>query len=135
MPEYVLSRIASALNDDKKAVNGSNILVIGLAYKPNIDDTRETPAAELIKIVAEAGGVVSYHDPHVPVFPSMRNYKFAMESVELSKAALNAADCVVIVTNHDVIDYDLIGTHSKLVVDTRNAMASVTSPKARIVKA
>ena len=135
MPEYVLSRITSALNDDKKAVNGSNILVIGLAYKPNIDDTRETPAAELIEIIAEAGGMVSYHDPHVPVFPSMRNYKFAMESVELSKATLKAADCVVIVTNHEVIDYDLIGAHSKLIVDTRNAMASVTSTKAKIVKA
>jgi UDP-N-acetyl-D-glucosamine dehydrogenase len=135
MPGYVLSRIASALNDDKKSVNGSNILVIGLAYKPDIDDTRETPAAELIKIIATAGGVVSYHDPHVPVFPPMRNYSFVMESVELDKNTLEAADCVVIVTNHDVIDYDLIGTHSKLVVDTRNAMESVASPKARIVKA
>jgi len=135
MPEYVLSRITSALNDDKKAVNGSNILVVGLAYKPNIDDTRETPAAELIEIIAEAGGNVSYHDPHVPVFPSMRNYSFKMESIELSRAALKAADCVVIVTNHDVIDYDLIGTHSKLVVDTRNAMASMASTKAKIVKA
>jgi UDP-N-acetyl-D-glucosamine dehydrogenase len=135
MPEYVLSKIASALNDDKKSVNGSNILVIGLAYKPNIDDTRETPAAEIIKIIAGAGGVVSYHDPHVPVFPSMRNYQFAMESVELSQAALTTADCVVIVTNHDVVDYDLIGGHSKLIVDTRNAMKSVVSPTARIVKA
>ena len=135
MPEYVLSRVVSALNDDKKAVNGSNIFIIGLAYKPNIDDTRETPAAELIKIIAAAGGMVSYHDPHVPVFPSMRNYKFVMESVELRKSTLVAADCVVIVTNHDVIDYNLIGTHSKLVVDTRNAMKSVVSPNARIVKA
>jgi UDP-N-acetyl-D-glucosamine dehydrogenase len=135
MPEYVLSKVASALNDDKKAVNGSNILVIGLAYKPNIDDTRETPAAELIEILAKAGGMVSYHDPHVPVFPPMRNYRFTMESVDLNKSTLAATDCVVIVTNHDVIDYDLIGAHSKLVVDTRNAMESVTSPKAKIVKA
>ena len=135
MPEYVLSRIVSALNDDEKSVKGSNILVIGLAYKPDIDDTRETPAAELIEIIAAAGGVVTYHDPHVPVFPSMRNYSFSMESVELDEAVLDAADCVVIVTNHDVIDYDLIGEHSRLVVDTRNAMASVASPKARIVKA
>jgi len=135
MPEYVLSKIASALNDDKKPVNGSNILIIGLAYKPNIDDTRETPAAELIELIAEAGGRVSYHDPHVPVFPSMRNYQFTMKSVELSKSTLKAADCVVIVTDHDVINYYFIGSHSKLVVDTRNAMESVGSPRARVVKA
>lgn len=135
MPEYVLSRITSALNDDKKALNGSSVLVIGLAYKPNIDDTRETPAAEIIELLTNSGASVSYHDPHVPVFPSKRDYSFTMESIELNKATLETADCVVIVTNHDVIDYDQIGAHSKLVVDSRNAMESVTSPKARIVKA
>ena len=135
MPEYVLSRITSALNDDKKAVNGSNIIIIGLAYKANVDDTRETPAAELIELLTKSGARVSYHDPLVPVFPRKRDYSFTMESIELNKATLDVADCVVIVTNHEVIDYNQIGAYSRLVVDTRNAMESVISPQARIVKA
>lgn len=135
MPDYVLSKITSALNEDKKSVNGSKVLVIGLAYKANIDDTRETPAAEIIELLAKQGALVSYHDPHVLKFPPMRNYSFSMESVELDQKTLEVADCVVIVTNHDVIDYDQIGDHSKLIVDTRNAMSQVETPRARIVKA
>jgi len=135
MPEYVLSKIISALNDDKKAVNGSSVLVVGLAYKANIDDTRETPAAEIIELLSKQGALVSYHDPHVPSFPAKRNYSFSMESVELHQKTLEAADCVVIITNHDVIDYEQIGAYSKLIVDTRNAMSKVETPSARIVKA
>jgi len=135
MPEYVLSKIISALNDDKKAVNGSSVLVVGLAYKANIDDTRETPAAEIIELLSKQGALVSYHDPHVPSFPAKRNYSFSMESVELDQKTLEAADCVVIITNHDVIDYEQIGAYSKLIVDTRNAMSKVKAPNARIVKA
>ena len=135
MPEYVLSKIISALNDDKKAVNGSSVLVVGLAYKANIDDTRETPAAEIIELLSKQGALVSYHDPHVPSFPAKRNYSFSMESVELHQKTLEAADCVVIITNHDVIDYEQIGAYSKLIVDTRNAMSKVEAPNARIVKA
>lgn len=135
MPNYVLSKISSALNDDKKSINGSKVLVIGLAYKANIDDTRETPAAEIIELLAKQGALVSYHDPHVVKFPAMRNYSFSMESVELDQKSLEVADCVVIITNHDVIDYNQIGTFSKLIVDTRNAMSEVETPRARIVKA
>ena len=135
MPDYVLSKITSALNEDKKSVNGSKVLVIGLAYKANIDDTRETPAAEIIELLAKQGALVSYHDPHVLKFPPMRNYSFSMESIELDQKTLEVADCVVIVTNHDVIDYDQIGGYSKLIVDTRNAMSQVETPRARIVKA
>lgn len=135
MPEFVIDKTAEALNDDSKSVKGSNVLVIGLAYKPNIDDTRETPAAEIIELLAERGAVVSYHDPHVPKFPNMRNYSFDMNSVDLDQRTLEAADCVVIVTDHAIIDWDAIGQHAKLVVDTRNAMAKVSNVKARIVKA
>ncbi len=135
MPEYVIEKTAEALNDDCKSVKGSKILVVGLAYKPNIDDTRETPAAEIIDLLAQRGAVVSYHDPHVPKFPNMRNYKFDMNSVSLDQATLAAADCVIIVTDHKVIEWSNIGEHAQLVIDTRNAMNSLSDCKARIVKA
>lgn len=135
MPEYVVEKTAEALNDDCKSVKGSSIIVVGLAYKPNVDDTRETPAAEIIELLAERGAKVSYHDPHVPSFPNMRNYKFEMNSVELDEQTLSGADCVVIVTDHEITDWQSIADHAKLVVDTRNAMAQIQSPKTRIVKA
>jgi UDP-N-acetyl-D-glucosamine dehydrogenase len=135
MPEFVVEKTAEALNDDSKSVKGSNIIVVGLAYKPNVDDTRETPAAEIIELLANRGANISYHDPHVPQFPSMRNYSFNMESVSLDEATLSAADCVVIVTDHQVIEWNQIADHAVLVVDTRNAMADINPSKARIVKA
>ncbi len=135
MPEYVVEKTAEALNEDQKSVKGSRIIVVGLAYKPNVDDTRETPAAEIIELLAERGAHVSYHDPHVPSFPSMRNYKFDMNSVSLDASTLSSCDCVVIVTDHEITDWDAIAQHAPLVVDTRNAMRSITSPRARIVKA
>ncbi|MFG0244492.1 MAG: nucleotide sugar dehydrogenase [Phycisphaerales bacterium JB052] len=135
MPDYVVEKTAEALNDDEKSVKGSNIIVVGLAYKPNVDDTRETPAAEIIELLARRGAKVSYHDPHVPSFPNMRNYKFDMNSAPLDAKALGDADCVVIVTDHAIIDWQAIADHAKLVIDTRNAMATIVDPKARIVKA
>ncbi|MCA9302863.1 MAG: nucleotide sugar dehydrogenase [Phycisphaerales bacterium] len=134
MPEYVVSKVAEALNDDEKSVKGAKIMVVGLAYKPDVDDTRETPAAEIIELLAERGAKVTYHDPHVASFPSMRNYNFSMSSVDLNEKSLGDSDCVVIVTDHKAIDWDAIGRHSGLVVDTRNAMAG-GSHQARIVKA
>jgi UDP-N-acetyl-D-glucosamine dehydrogenase len=111
------------------------VLIIGLAYKPDIDDVRETPAAEIITLLGEMGAEISYHDPHVARFPRMRKYHHDLASVALTPAALKAADCVVIVTNHSAVDYTLLGQHARLIVDTRNAMARVPSPKARIVRA
>jgi len=134
MPEYVVAKVAEALNDDEKSVKGAKIMVVGLAYKPDVDDTRETPAAEIIELLANRGAEVSYHDPHVASFPSMRNYDFSMNSVALNEQTLGDSDCVVIVTDHKVIDWNSIGQHSGLVVDTRNAMAG-GSHNARIVKA
>ena len=135
MPEYVVEKTAEALNDDSKSVKGSKILVIGLAYKPNVDDTRETPAAEIIELLAKRGAKVTYHDPHVAKFPTMRNHSFDMHSVPLDEQTLSQADCVVIVTHHSVIDWKSVGQHAKLVIDTRNAMSIVSEPNARIVKA
>jgi UDP-N-acetyl-D-glucosamine dehydrogenase len=136
MPAWVIEKVAEALNEDCKSVKGSDVLVIGLAYKPDVDDTRETPAAEIIELLAHRGARVSYHDPLVPQFPEMRAYQFAMSSVPLDEATLRRADCVLIVTDHRATDWDRIATHARLVVDTRNAMAGCTAPiKARVVKA
>lgn len=135
MPEYVVEKTATALNQDRKSVNGSQILVVGLAYKPDVDDTRETPAAEIIRLLAQRGASVSYHDPHVPSFPKMRNYNFQLESVPLDQDRLASSDCVLIVTNHSTIDWQHIADHAKLVVDTRNAMHRTKNPAARVVKA
>jgi len=135
MPGYVVDRVAAALNDDAKPVRGSRVLVLGIAYKPDVDDIRETPAAPIIDQLLDRGAVVSYHDPHVARFPSMRKHSIDLESVALTPDALAGSDCVVVVTNHKAIDWALVGAHAKLIVDTRNAMAGVPGVKARIVKA
>jgi len=135
MPRYVVSRIIEALNEDGRAVRGSRILLIGMAYKPDIDDVRETPAAEIIELLGRRGAIVGYHDPLIPEFPGMRRYDFEMASTPLTPDSLRAADAVVIVTNHSAVDYTLIARHARLVVDTRDAMRGVPSPAARIVKA
>ncbi len=122
MPGYVVSRTAGALNDVKKPVNGSKILVIGVAYKPNIDDVRESPAAEVIEGLQALGADVSYHDPHVAEFPSMRKHKIQMTSQALNEKTVRNSDLVLIITDHSDVDWDLIGEHAGLIVDTRNAM-------------
>ena len=135
MPQYVLNRTTAALNDEAKALRGARALIIGIAYKPNIDDIRESPAAEIIERLQAAGTEVAYHDPHVPRFPAMRKHKIDLASVPLTETTLRAHDCVIIVTDHDAVDYALIGRHARLIIDTRNAMARVDDPKARVVKA
>jgi UDP-N-acetyl-D-glucosamine dehydrogenase len=135
MPRYVIRRVMEALNEEGKALRGSRVLVLGIAYKPNVDDIRESPAAEIIEQLQEAGATVDYHDPHLLVFPRMRKYSINLESQTLTPEAIEAADCVLIVTNHDAIDYELVGERAALIVDTRNAMAGVERPAARIVKA
>lgn len=135
MPAYVVDRLAAALNDEGKPVRGSRVLVLGIAYKPNIDDIRETPAAEIISLLARRGASLSYHDPHVPKFPAMRRYDIALDSQKLTPAVLKRADAVLVVTDHDAIDWNLVARHARLVVDTRDAMARVRAPRARVVKA
>ena len=135
MPEYVVERCASALNQDGKALKGADILVIGLAYKPDIDDTRESPAAEILDLLEERGARIRYHDPHVPTFPAMRKYRRELTSETLTPELVSALDCTLIVTNHRDVDYDMIAQHCPLVVDTRNAMNGLPSLKARVVKA
>ncbi len=135
MPRYVVGRLISALNEDGRALHGANVLILGVAYKPDIDDMRESPAAEIIDLLEAGGADVSYHDPHVPAFPRMRRHSIDLTSAPLDPDRLAAADCVLIVTDHRAIDYELVGRHARLVVDSRNAMAAVADPAARIVKA
>lgn len=118
MPHYMYIKIATALNRHKKAVNGSNILFLGVAYKPNIDDERESPAIEIIDIVAKKGGNVSYNDPHIPSIQT--GHALSLQSVPLTAETLQNADCVVLTTNHDDFDIDFIQLHSKMIVDLRN---------------
>lgn len=135
MPRQVVERVAEAINDDGKSLRGADVLVIGLAYKPDVDDVRETPAAEVIDLLNERGANVSYHDPHVAAFPRMRRHSFDMKSETLSAARVARADCVLIITDHRLIDWAMLGEHARLIVDTRNAMARAGKVKARVVKA
>lgn len=135
MPAYVVARTAEALNTDGKPLKNARILLLGIAYKPDIDDIRETPAAEIIELLMDAGASVSYHDPHISKFPRMRKYNIELASIPLTPQVLAATDAVLVVTRHQNVDYPLVAHHAPLVVDTRDAMSSVHLPRARIVKA
>lgn len=119
MPKWVISKMSDALNDKCKSINGSKVLVLGIAYKPNVDDMRESPSVELMKLLEEKGAAVCYSDPHVPVFPKMREYSFDLSSIELSPETIKDFDCVLIATNHKAFDYEVIKSHAQLIVDTR----------------
>src|SRR5674476_1203520 len=120
MPNYMYIKIAMALNSVKKAVNGSNILFLGVAYKPNIDDARESPALEIIDLVAKKGAIVTYHDPFIPQVET--DHDLSLHSVELTAEALQKADCVVITTNHSAFTPEFIIQHARLIVDLRNVI-------------
>ncbi len=132
MPRWVVGKVADALNERCKSIKGSTILVLGIAYKKNIDDTRESPAVELMALLSEKGAKVDYADPHVPRFPRMRDYTFALTSVEITAQSLQSFDCVLLATNHDAFDYDLIQKHARLIVDCRGVYQT---PFANVVKA
>jgi UDP-N-acetyl-D-glucosamine dehydrogenase len=137
MPEFVIHKLMEALNDQGKAVKGSKILVLGLAYKKDVDDDRESPSYELIELLKEKGAKVSYNDPHCPVIRMTREHPHlaGMKSVPLTEKKLAAFDAVLISTNHSAYDYDFIVQHAPLVVDTRNATADVRTGRKKIVKA
>lgn len=119
MPDYVIGKVASALNSAKKAINGSRILVLGIAYKKNVDDMRESPSVILMEKLRDLGANVFYSDPYLPVFPKMREHHFELSSVELTAENLSTYECVLLATDHDRFDYDLIKKNSKLIVDSR----------------
>lgn len=136
MPRYVVEKTIRALNEADKATKSARVLVLGLAYKPDIDDVRESPTFDLITQLEELGVHVDYNDPHVPATHHMRRWgDLGKKSVELTAQSLATYDCVLIATNHAATDWQLVGDHAKLIVDTRNAMAKVPSVKARVVKA
>lgn len=122
MPRWVVQKVADALNEKEKAIKGSKILILGLSYKKNIDDTRESPAVEIMALLEEKGAHIAYSDPHVPVFPRKRDYFFELKSVELNQANIQHYDCIVIATDHDAFDYELLLEHSQLIVDTRGRL-------------
>ncbi|AOY91532.1 UDP-N-acetyl-D-glucosamine dehydrogenase [Cupriavidus sp. USMAA2-4] len=132
MPEYVVGKLMDGLNSRGKALKGCNILVLGIAYKKNVDDMRESPSVELMELIQHKGGVVAYSDPHVPVFPKMREHHFELSSVTLSAETLEAFDAVVLATDHDKFDYALISAHAKLIVDSRG---KYRAPAGHIIKA
>jgi UDP-N-acetyl-D-glucosamine dehydrogenase len=119
MPEWVVGHVMDSLNERGKALNGSKVLVLGIAYKKNVDDMRESPSVELMALLQKKGADVLYSDSYVPKFPQMRRYKFELESTPLNPQLIEQVDCVVIATNHDGVDYDMILEHADLIVDTR----------------
>ncbi len=135
MPFWVINKVMDALNDRGKSLKNSKILVLGAAYKKDIDDPRESPSFKLMEILIHKGAEVDYNDPFVPVLPSMRMYDIQRESVELSPENLAKYDCVLISTDHSVYDFDFIAEHAQLIVDTRNATDKITQNKEKIVKA
>ena len=132
MPQWVVGKVIEALNERRTALKGASILVLGIAYKKNVDDMRESPAVELMELLRAKGALVSYSDPHVARFPTMREHSFDLQSVSLTPETLAAADCVLLATDHAKFDYDLIKRHARLIVDSRGVYRE---PADHIVKA
>ncbi|MBM3881200.1 MAG: nucleotide sugar dehydrogenase [Verrucomicrobia bacterium] len=137
MPDYVVQRVSEALNAARKPLNGSKILVVGLAYKSNVDDDRESPSYVLMDRLAKRGAAVSYHDPHVPVIrPSREHSHWAgTESVAWTHEVIAAFDAVLIATHHDALNYKELGRWAACIIDTRNAMADVPTRPGQVWKA
>ncbi len=137
MPMFVITKLADALNDAGRAVRGSKIAILGMAYKKDVDDPRESPSFELMDHLLKKGAHVSYNDPHIPSLPRMRHWPHLdpMESQPLTPEYLAAQDCVLIATDHTAYDYAFVVKHSKLVIDTRNATKTVTAGREKIVRA
>lgn len=127
MPRWVVQKVADALNEKEKAIKGSKILILGLSYKKNIDDTRESPAVEIMSLLEEKGADIAYSDPHVPDFPRKRGYSFDLQSTPLTAESIASYDCIVIATDHDAFDYELLLEHGQLIVDTRGRLLGHSS--------
>ena len=132
MPEWVMGKVTDALNDRGRSIRGSRILVLGIAYKKNVDDMRESPAVELMELLEKRGADVQYSDPHVPVFPAMREHHFDLKSVDLTPQGIASYDLLLLATNHDAFDYAMIAQNARLIVDTRGVYLD---PAPNVVKA
>jgi len=136
MPEYVVARVAEALNDAGKPVRNSRIAILGVAYKKDVDDPRESPSFKLMELLQARGAVLSYNDPYIPTLPSMRHYDVPpLTSEDLTPQYLAAQDCVLIATDHSTYDWHSVVEHARIVVDTRNATRNVASGRDKIYKA
>jgi UDP-N-acetyl-D-glucosamine dehydrogenase len=136
MPEYVVSRLGEFLNEASKPIRGSRICILGIAYKKDVDDPRESPSFELIDLLRERGAILSYHDPYIPRLPRMRHHDVPdLTSSDLTAEFLASQDAILIATDHTACDYNFIVEHASLVVDTRNATADVKSGREKIRKA
>jgi UDP-N-acetyl-D-glucosamine dehydrogenase len=135
MPDYVIQRLVESLNDRRKSLRGSKVCVLGISYKKDVDDTRESPAFELMELLLKGGAELSYNDPHVPRLRKVRKHNIPLTSSELTAEFLASLDCVLIATDHSAYDYDFIVKHANLVVDTRNATKNVCQGREKIVKA
>ncbi|MBY6063716.1 nucleotide sugar dehydrogenase [Pseudidiomarina sediminum] len=132
MPEYVLNKLMDGLNDHGKSLRGSKILVLGIAYKKNVDDMRESPSVEIMELIQAKGAEVAYSDPHVPKFPKMREHSFNLSSIELTPENIASYDAVVLATDHDKFDFDAIYEHAQLIIDSRGKYRHVNG---KVVKA
>ena len=132
MPEYVIHRVALALNSAGKSISGSNICVLGLAYKKNVDDIRESPSLTIINRLQDLGAQVSYHDPYVPIICRTRKFDFNFRSQKLTPEYLQSLDAVVIATDHDCVNHHFVVQHAPLVVDTRNATRTITGDRHKV---
>ena len=137
MPHYVVERVSEALNSRRKSLNGSKVLVLGLAYKPNVDDDRESPSYELMNLLSGRGAVVAYHDPYVPVIKPTREHAHwaGTKSVTWNRETISAFDLVLLATNHSCVNYQELADWSPCIVDTRNALAPVPSKSGQVWKA
>ncbi|MBI4577721.1 MAG: nucleotide sugar dehydrogenase [Planctomycetes bacterium] len=135
MPRWVVQRVAEALNERGRALKGAKVLVLGIAYKPNVDDDRESPSLHIIDLLKGHGAEVSYNDPYIPRLRRSRRHDLGLSSVQLTDEALADQDCVLVATDHGAYDWDRIVAGARLVVDTRNATRRVTEGRERIVKA
>ncbi|MFW5714141.1 MAG: UDP binding domain-containing protein, partial [Brevefilum sp.] len=131
MPRYAIGKIQDALNIQKKPVNGSQVLILGVAYKPDIDDLRESPALDVIHLLQEKGADVAYHDPFIPV---LDHDNINLEAVADLDSAVKNADCVAIITNHSIYDYPAILEAAQMVVDTRNALGKLGKDNPKVVR-
>jgi UDP-N-acetyl-D-glucosamine dehydrogenase len=130
MPAYVVEKVAQALNMDRKAVNGSRVLILGVAYKRDIDDVRESPALDVIRLLEDQGAEVVYYDPYVKSFSEDTH---TLERVDLTPDEIAAADAVVVITDHRDVDYQMVMNHATVIVDSRNVTGKLVQTKARVV--
>jgi UDP-N-acetyl-D-glucosamine dehydrogenase len=137
MPDYVVHRVADALNSQRKALNGSKILIVGLAYKPNVDDERESPSYVLMDLLIRRGAKIAYYDPYVPVIKPTREHSYfvGQRSIAWDRTTIQGFDLVLIATNHSCVDYQELGDWAQCIVDTRNAMADARVASGKVWKA